>query len=276
MTPFLKCKDHTLSQEVFELHQSAEGDMLVTYPVPDNLAKYYESTDYISHTDAKSSVLDWVYQWVKSYSLKRKERLLSRVLNGEKELLDIGAGTGDFLLHCKNQGWQVSGVEPNASARGLAQKKGMALYENLASVSNKKFQAITLWHVLEHLPDLHNDITRIHDLLETHGTLVVAVPNYKAYDAEKYGTYWAAFDVPRHLWHFSQAAIKRIFESKGFQLLETKPMPFDAYYVSLLSEKYKTGKQRWWAAFLSGWTSNARAKRSGEYSSLIYILQKAK
>jgi 2-polyprenyl-3-methyl-5-hydroxy-6-metoxy-1,4-benzoquinol methylase len=276
MTPFLKCKDHTLTQEVFELHQVAEGDMLVTHPVPDNLAKYYESIDYISHTDAKNSVLDWVYQWVKSYSLKRKERLLCHVLSGDKNLLDIGAGTGDFLLHCKNQAWQVSGVEPNAAARGLAQRKGIALYEDLASVSTKKFQAITLWHVLEHLPDLYNDIARIYDLLETDGVLVIAVPNYKAYDAKKYGAYWAAYDVPRHLWHFSQAAIKRIFESRGFRLLETKPMPFDAYYVSLLSEKYKTGKQRWWAAFRSGWTSNAKAKRSGEYSSLIYILQKAK
>ena len=274
MNFYLNCKDHSISKEEFSLEHDSELDMLLTKPIPSNLEAYYESEVYISHTDSKSSLTDYIYQWVKSYSLKKKVALINEYTN-TKQLLDVGAGTGDFLKVASKKGWQVSGVEPNVSAREKALAKGISLEESLESYKGQKFQVITLWHVLEHLPDLDKQIETIVSLLAKDGTLIIAVPNFKSYDAQYYKSFWAAYDVPRHLWHFSRTAIKKIFAKQNMELLKTKPMIFDAYYVSLLSEKYKTGKQRWIAAFTKGFVSNRKAKKSGEYSSLIYILKKS-
>jgi len=274
MKSYLKTKDYSISQEEFQLLYDEELDMLVTSPQPKNLEKYYESEVYISHTDSKKTLVDKLYQIVKSYSLKKKVSLLNSFNSSEKTLLDIGAGTGDFLATAKRQDWTVEGVEPNASARGKAKDKGVVLFSDLKEVSNNKFDVITLWHVLEHLPNLDKQIETIVSLLKENGTLVIAVPNFKSYDANYYGNFWAAFDVPRHLWHFSKNSIERIFATHKMQLVKTKPMLFDSFYVSLLSEKYKSGKQNIIKAFRTGLKSNIRGNRSKEYSSHVYILKK--
>ena len=275
LQPFLSCKDHTVSGEVYKVMINKEYDMLVTTPVPKNLASYYKSENYISHTDSKKSLLDKVYQIVKNTTLKRKLKLIDSFKTSSKNILDVGSGTGDFLKVCKNNSWSVFGVEPNLDARNIAAKKGITLQENLSEVKNIQFDVITLWHVLEHVEDLSTYISTLNKLLSKDGKLLIAVPNFKSEDANYYKEFWAAFDVPRHLWHFSQTSIFKLFSSENMIVEQTIPMKFDAYYVSLLSEKYKSGKMNPLKSFYRGFVSNLKANRSKEYSSLIYVLKKS-
>ena len=273
LTQFLNCKDYTVSGERFEVMENKEYEMLVTFPIPLDLGGYYKSDNYISHTDSKKRFFDKMYQTVKKYTLKRKLSLLNSFQTEAKTILDFGAGTGDFLKVCKNNNWIVSGVEPSLDARKIAQKKGIHLKENLAAVSNQKFDVISLWHVLEHVEDLKDTIRRLNSLLKPEGRIVVAVPNYKSYDAKYYKEHWAAFDVPRHLWHFSQTAIQKLFCEVEMVVAKKVPMKFDSYYVSLLSEKYKSGKLKPVNAFYKGFISNLKARTTSEYSSLTYVIK---
>jgi 2-polyprenyl-3-methyl-5-hydroxy-6-metoxy-1,4-benzoquinol methylase len=277
----ISCTDHTVSKEKFDLYKNQEYDILVTKPIPENIGSYYKSEDYISHTDSKKSLFDKVYQLVKNFTLNRKEKFINKILlyqnsefRSEKKLLDIGAGTGDFLKYCKEKDWQVFGTEPDLGARTIASKKGIFLEEELSNIGDTEFDIITLWHVLEHVEDLEEYIQKLKKLLSESGKLIIAVPNYKSYDANYYKSFWAAYDVPRHLWHFSQKGIEKLFSEFGFILENTKPMKFDCYYVSLLSEKYKTGKMNPFKGFYRGFLSNLKAKRNSEYSSLIYVFKK--
>ncbi|MEY8781504.1 class I SAM-dependent methyltransferase [Allomuricauda sp. XS_ASV26] len=274
MSLFLKTKDFSVSGEEFELHHDQDLDMLVTKPQPKNLDPYYESEDYISHTDAKNSFTDKLYQLVKSRNLKNKTQIVDNQINKSKKLLDIGAGTGDFVLAAEKQGFEAFGVEPNNKARELALKKGVGLSAKIEEINTNRFQAITLWHVLEHLPDLEKDIKTLVGLLEEDGVMVIAVPNFKSFDANHYGSFWAGYDVPRHLWHFSKTAIAKIFAAHQMELVKIRPMLFDAFYVSMLSEKYKGNKLYLIKAFFIGLWSNLSAIFTKEHSSLIYILKK--
>ncbi|WP_348718293.1 class I SAM-dependent methyltransferase [Tenacibaculum sp. 190130A14a] len=274
LEPLLNCIDYTVSKESYEVMYNQTYDLLVTSPVPSNLDKYYQSELYISHTDSKKTLFDKIYQLVKNYSLKKKLKLINSFNTQEKDILDIGAGTGDFLKTCVNDNWNITGVEPSKKARTIALEKDINLEEKLTDIENKKFDVITLWHVLEHVPNLFEYIEVLKELLKPNGKLIIAVPNYKSYDAIYYKEHWAAFDVPRHLWHFSKKSIQKIFSQYGFQLENILPMKFDSYYVSLLSEKYKTGKSNPIKAFYLGFKSNLKAKKTKEYSSHIYILKK--
>ena len=273
LTKLLNCKDNTVSGDYFEVMVNTEYEMLVTYPVPKNIEDYYKSEAYISHTDSKKTFFDKSYQVIKNHTLKQKLILLNSFKSSSKSVLDFGAGTGDFLKICKNNNWQVLGIEPSAEARENAVKKGVHLKENLLDVTNQKFDVITLWHVLEHVENLKSTIKVLKSLLQPEGRIVVAVPNYKSYDAAFYKEHWAAYDVPRHLWHFSQKAIHKLFLEAEMIVEETLPMKFDSYYVSLLSEKYKTGKSNPIKAFYRGFLSNRSAKSTTEYSSLIYVIK---
>lgn len=274
MKLFLKTKDYSISGESFDLLWDSNLDMLVTQPVPEDLAAYYESADYISHTDASQSFMDKLYQSVKRRNLKSKIQLIKNQIDNIESVLDFGAGTGDFLATAQSAGIEVAGIEPNRAARQRAKQKGIALHENLEALTKKSFDAITLWHVLEHVPNLDEQITQLKALLKDEGCMVIAVPNFKSFDAKHYGGYWAAYDVPRHLWHFSQSAISKIFDRYGMVVKEIKPMWFDAFYVSMLSEKYKGNKWHLPMGFLVGAWSNIRAMFTKECSSLIYVLQK--
>ena len=274
LQPFLNCKDYTVSGEFYQVMINNEYDMLVTNPVPGNLAKYYKSEDYISHTDSKESLFDKVYQAVKNVTLKRKLKLINSFETKVKNILDVGAGTGDFLKVCKSNSWKVSGIEPSLEARNIANKKGVNLQENLSEFKNTQFDIITLWHVLEHVENLSEYISTLHNLLADDGRLIIAVPNFKSYDANYYKEFWAAFDVPRHLWHFSQTSIFKLFSEVNMVVEKTIPMKFDGYYVSLLSEKYKYGKMNSLNFFYRGFVSNLKARSTKEYSSLIYVLKK--
>lgn len=274
-TKYLTTKDYLVSGETFHLLFDPELEMLRTEPQPaeDKLADYYESEEYISHTDGGRGIMDFLYQLVKKWSLSRKLRLIQKENGGVGSLLDVGAGTGDFLLGAKTKGWKVEGVEPNPKALRLAAEKGLSLESSLAQLQDGPFDVITLWHVLEHMPHLEQTVLELSRLTKAKGTLIIAVPNFKSFDAQHYGKYWAAYDTPRHLWHFSQESLKILFEDH-FELKYRLPMIFDSFYVSFLSEKYKTGKKFSLKGFWIGLISNIKAKRSKEYSSHIYCFKK--
>lgn len=273
---FLTLRDYSVSQEEFKLYHDQELDLLITKPIPDlgNLARYYESEDYISHTDGARSLFEKLYQLVKGITLRRKLHLINGLTNQKGVLVDFGAGTGDFALIAKEGGWNVIGFEPNSKARLLAENKGIQFIDTTASMDDHSVDVITLWHVLEHVPDINSQIKEFKRVLKPRGKIVVAVPNFKSYDAGYYGCYWAAYDVPRHLWHFSRSAVRQIFQKEEMKLVRTLPMVFDAFYVCLLSEKYKSGKMSFVKAFLLGLKSNWKALKTGEYSSQIYVIEK--
>jgi len=276
---YITLKDHSVSKEEFQLLYNKELDMLVTFPEPkgEKLSAYYKSEDYISHTDTKRNLLEYAYHYVRGISLKRKLKLINSFKSESKTLLDIGCGTGDFLETALKGGWQITGIEPDEDARKIANSKtNDAAFETkaLENLESNSFDVITLWHVLEHLPDLEKQTVLLKSLLKPNGTLVIAVPNYKSYDAEYYKNFWAAYDVPRHLWHFSKTSISELFKRENMKLIKTLPMKFDAYYVCLLSEKYKSGFMNPFKAFWVALRSNHKASKNNEYSSLIYVLKK--
>ena len=275
---YLKLKDYSVSGESFELLYDASRELLYTHPKPlqSKLSNYYPNTNYISHTNQRNSLFDLLYHVVRFVSVCRKLRLLKPHKPKQGRLLDIGAGTGYFLRAAKKRGWFVMGIEPNLSARTLANLKAPNTVfdaETLQTLPEKSFDVITLWHVLEHLPNLEEDVKTFQKLLKPNGRIVVAVPNFQSFDADYFKAYWAAYDVPRHLWHFSQSAISKAFSKVQMETESTRPLVMDAYYVSLLSNKLKTGSYRILNSLWIGFLSNLKAVRSGEYSSLIYVLK---
>lgn len=282
----LRCLDHTVSNEKFHLEWDSQFEMYITSPRPDDneLGKYYASDAYISHTDSKGTLIEKLYQFVKNFTIKGKVNLIDSFRSEEKSILDIGCGTGDFLVACQKNGWEVQGIEPNEKAGKIALKKlhlkndaikEKIIFNDIQELTdrNKKYDVICMWHVLEHVSNLREYIEYLKGLLKSNGTLLIAVPNFKSFDAQYYQEFWAAYDVPRHLWHFSKKSINLLFEKVDLKVIKILPMKFDSFYVSLLSEKYKNGKSNFLKAFYIGSLSNYKAMRSKEYSSLIYIIK---
>jgi len=275
---YLTVKDHSVSGEIFQLLRDETFDLLKTHPQPalENLGRYYESDDYISHTDGKRSFFEKIYHAVKQKALRDKINLLQQFKPSKGELLDIGAGTGDFLVVAKNNNWNITGIEPSEKAKGIANNKGIPFTGSIQDVESHSKDVITMWHVLEHVPDVRLQISELKRVLKEDGVVFIAVPNFNSDDAKYYGEYWAAYDAPRHLWHFSKTAIKKLFAEQEMELANILPMKFDSFYVSLLSEKYKTGKMKFISGFWRGLVSNIKAGKNMEYSSHIYVLKNAK
>jgi 2-polyprenyl-3-methyl-5-hydroxy-6-metoxy-1,4-benzoquinol methylase len=272
---FITVKDFSVSGESFSLLLNEEYQLLKTHPQPtlDRLGMYYEFDDYISHTDGKRTLFEKMYHFIKRRAIKNKLRLIEQHQPVKGKILDIGAGTGDFLLEAKNKNWETVGVEPNEKAKSIAINKGVLFADTIEKLESNSFDVITLWHVLEHVPDVAHQVAELKRLLKPSGTLIIAVPNFNSFDANYYKTFWAAYDVPRHLWHFSKTAIEKLFDKQNMNLVAVKPMWFDSYYVSLLSEKNKTGKMNFINGLAIGFVSNVVGIFKNEYSSHIYILK---
>ncbi len=278
------CQDFTYSQKKFTIQKCTGCQLLLTNPRPNvnSLSEYYNSQVYISHTSKASNVFDAIYLKARSYTLNWKFTLISK-LKSIGTLLDYGCGTGEFLLTMNSHGWKTKGVEPSKPARDKANNLGSSehphVFENLAEISNNKFDVITLWHVLEHISDPNELLLKLKRKLNDDGLMFVAVPNYKSFDARHYRQYWAAYDVPRHLWHFSKDNMEAILLKNNLILDKVVPMKLDAYYVSLLSEKYKNGNTYSLLspikALVNAWRSNAKAKSGNTHSSHIYIARHA-
>ena len=277
----LTCVDHYATGEVFHLCRCRECGFLLTqdFPPETEIGRYYATPDYISHSDTKKGLMNSLYHRVRKYMLKRKARLVVHESHRkEGRLLDIGTGTGYFAATMQRQGWQVEAVEKDEGARRFA-REHFALQVKpetaLRDYAPHSFDVITLWHVMEHLEHLNETWELLNTLLTEKGVLIVAVPNSSSFDACKYGAYWAAYDVPRHLWHFTPATIQRLASKHGFIMAERYPMPFDAFYISMLTERNMrrscavlrgavTGTMAWFSALV-------RKERS---SSMIYVFRK--
>lgn len=275
----LEAKDYTVSAEVFEIWHCSSCTHRFTQDVPvqEETGRYYQSTDYISHSETKKGLINSLYHIVRKKTLISKRKLIESVTGIKSgNILDIGCGTGSFILAMKENGWKVKGLEPDEAAR----KKGEQLYglqlEPIAEFFQlipQSFDVITMWHVLEHVHELHEYILQLKSLLKPGGNLLIAVPNYTSADARHYKEFWAAYDVPRHLCHFSPQSMQALIEKHEMKIETMKPMWFDSFYVAMLSEKYKSGKNNLFSAFFNGLISNLQAFRANcRCSSLIYII----
>jgi len=277
----LLAKDYTVSQQTFEIWECGNCSLRFTQNVPDggSIGKYYQSENYISHTNTKKGLVNSLYHMVRKQTLSDKRRLIQSA-TGLKQgrLLDIGAGTGAFAGHMQESGWEVTGLEPDETARALAgslHKVQLLSIGELYSLEAESYDAITLWHVLEHVHDLHPYLRQLSKLLKKGGRIFIAVPNYTSYDASAYQGAWAAYDVPRHLYHFSPDAMDSLISRHGLQLQVSQPMWYDSFYISMLSEKYKSGRNNTVKAVLTGLRSNIQAFiDKSKCSSLTYVIGK--
>lgn len=275
---FLSCKDYTASGKLFTIVSCNNCDFKFTNPRPsfEDINKYYEVPSYISHSNTKKGIINFLYHFARIYTLKKKIKLINS-FKLEKSLLDYGCGTGEFLKICSHEGWKTFGIEPNLQARNFAINYNKLIVEDenyLEQLKDGSFSVITLWHVLEHVHDLNGCIANLKRLLKKEGNLLIAVPNYLSYDAKVYGKFWAAYDVPRHLYHFSSETMEKLFKKHGLYIKKILPMKFDSFYISLLSEKNKKGT--FIKALFNGIKSNYLANKNCNYSSLIYIIEKHK
>lgn len=271
---FLICMDHTVSGESFALSTCTKCNLILTNPrpTPDNLDKYYDSEEYISHSNRGTTLINSIYKIVRRYTLHSKYKLLRSYTKGKK-ILDYGCGTGHFLAHLSKKGYEVYGYEPSQRAKNTIKSGKINFIEDLTK-DNETYDVITAWHVIEHVPDPKKTLKILKKKLSQNGYMLIAVPNMNSFDAQHYQEHWAAYDVPRHLYHFNQKSFGKLIEKCKLTLIDTLPMRFDAYYVSMLSEKYQNNKSNFFRALKIGYQSNLNAKKTSEYSSLIYVLKK--
>ncbi len=271
------CKDNLVSAESFAITECLSCGLLFTNPRPgkDTIAKYYNSAQYLSHNKS-GTLLGRLYTTAQRYTLWSKYRLVSSLPLNTKKLLDYGCGTGGFLSYMKTKGWQTVGIEPAGQARVQAEQQGLKVYPDIdaASAAESKPEVITLWHVLEHVHDLNETIKRLRKLLAKGGYLIVAVPNIGSWDATYYQQHWAAFDVPRHLYHFRDHTLIELLKNHKLTFIKKYPMYLDSFYVSILSEGYKTGRQNLPKSIINGCKSNIYGYKTGQYSSMIYLFKK--
>jgi protein-L-isoaspartate O-methyltransferase len=277
----LTCTDYYATKETFDIYRCDDCHFTFTQgvPVEAEIGRYYASPDYISHSDTRKGAMNTIYHWVRSIMLRRKARLVQR-MSGKNDgrLLDIGTGTGYFPHEMQCQGWTVDAMEKNAQARTFAKEHfGLDVMAEDAwdELKGRPYDVITLWHVMEHLEHLDATWDRLAQLLDKDGTLIIAVPNCSSYDAKIYGNQWAAYDVPRHLWHFTPATIEAFGQRHGFRLTACRPMPFDAYYVSMLSEKDMHHSCSFWRGLINGFRCQLHTLGNKKLSSsMIYIFRK--
>ncbi len=276
----LEIKDVSISQEYFIITKCLGCGFLITSPRPDanSIGKYYLSEKYISHSGGRKTIIDRIYFLAQILTMRWKYNLIrSYKLKGE--ILDYGCGTGAFLNFLQERKWEITGVEPSENARIKAESfLQIKVHQSLDSIIQKKFDVITLWHVLEHIHDLENSLQKIKELLKDDGMIFIAVPNYESADAQKYKEHWAAYDVPRHLWHFSKTTIEKLLIKHKLKLQEIKPMKLDSFYVSILSEGYRNPTHSKMVngikGIINGLKSNLAGNKEMNYSSLIYVIKK--
>lgn len=277
--PFLRCEDYTVSRETFQIVNCKNCGFKFTNPRPEEsqLGKFYKSEEYVSHSNTNKGFINSTYQSVRKYTLLKKLQLISKYFKTGK-ILDIGCGTGEFLNTCKNAKWITIGIEPDNDARQMAIKNfelDVRDESELKNLSDQSFDVISMWHVLEHVPKLNERIEELKRLIKPNGIIIIAVPNCDSLDAKIYTEFWAAYDLPRHLYHFTPKDIESIFRKHSMKVFRILPMIFDSFYVSMLSEKYKFGKINYARAFTNGLRSNLAALKTGKtYSSQIYLIRK--
>ncbi|MCX6330261.1 MAG: class I SAM-dependent methyltransferase [Bacteroidia bacterium] len=278
---YLLTRDYFLSRETFKLVKCSGCGFIFTQDHPDanNIDRYYASDDYISHNESATGFLNNLYRLSRRLMLKRKRAIVKNFTGLRKgTILDTGSGTGHFLSVMKEAGWTAKGVEINDKAREFSVSTfGLEVIspEQLSSLPSGSFDCITLWHVLEHFEEPFRYASEILRLLKPGGSCILALPNCQSFDAEHYKEFWAAYDVPRHLWHFTPVTLGIFAEKTGFNLKCTKSLPPDVFYISSLSEKYKGSNLSLIAGMINGlWFSLKSIFNKNRSSSLIYFIKK--
>ena len=275
----IKLKDHFLTKESFNIVKCNSCGFLYTNPRPEEneILKYYKSAEYLSHSKQKVSITSIVYNLVKNYSLKAKHKTIIKY-KAKGSILDVGCATGEFLNYLQSKGWHTTGIEPTPEPREFAKQQfnlNVLDTSDFERLSTDYFDVVTMWHVLEHIHRIDYQLDQVLRVIKPDGTLLIALPNHLSWDAERYKEHWAAYDVPRHLYHFSPATFKKLITRLNLIVDDIIPMKFDSFYVSLLSEQYQESGSKYLNAVFNGLRSNSHAKKSsGNYSSLIYILRK--
>lgn len=271
----MKVKDLFLSQETFELTETNIPGILKTFPVPTNLEKYYESKEYISHHQDSGSLKEKIYKFAQSFNLNYKRNIVAKETFKNARVLDFGCGAGQFIKYIEDD-FETFGFEPNKDARNAALRKvkKTKIISDINEVEDNSIDVITLWHVFEHIDNQEYILNLFYNKLKSNGLLIIAVPNHTSYDAHYYKEFWAAYDVPRHVFHFSKKGMEKLFNNENWKLKKIKPLLLDSYYISLVSEKYKKNPFSWIKGGIVGAISNFKASKTGEFSSLIYIIEK--
>lgn len=270
-------KDDFLTKEDFHICECLNCGLLYTMPRPpkEKIGDYYKSEEYYSHQENKKGFIPKLYEAVKKVNLKHKYGMATKGIQPGK-LLDIGCGVGDFIHTAETKGWECTGVEPSEDAQNIARQRIKACIiqsQDLEKLEDESFDIITMWHVLEHVDNLKWQVEQLHRLVKPNGRIVIAVPNYKSYDGQFYKEKWAAYDVPRHLNHFNKQTITKIFKANGLTLTKTNKLRWDAYYISFMSEQYKIHQFPLIRGIYRGIISNCKARRTGEWSSRVYIFE---
>ena len=279
-SPFLNCVDHLVSIETYSIVSCDNCGLRFTNPRPTSqrIHQFYRSEKYVSHSNVTKGVVNFLYQKVRKHTIRKKIQFINSLSPEQRNILDIGCGTGEFLNACKQSGWNTKGFEPNDTARDYAikhYKLAVINKQELLSLPENSFDIITMWHVLEHVHDLEQRMKEVYRLVKPNGTVIIAVPNCLSLDAELYKENWAGYDVPRHLYHFTPNTITQLVHNFGMNVVKMLPMKFDSYYVSMLSEKYKNGSNNYLKAIWNGWQSNNQARKDpAKWSSLIYLITK--
>ncbi len=275
----MKIKDYFLTQEIFEIQETEIAGILKTSPIPKNLDKYYKSNKYISHHQDSGSIKEKMYKFFQKFNLNYKRNILASEIGIGLKILDYGCGTADFVKFLEDE-YITYGYEPNEEAKNFAKQKSPKTIfvsdPELKEIPDGSLNIITLWHVFEHIEDREKALATFYKKLKpTGGLLIIAVPNHTSYDGQKYKEFWAAYDVPRHIWHYSKRGMEKFLYRKEWRLRKIKPLHLDAYYISMLSEKYKKNPLFWLWGMVQGAISNFKAVKTGEFSSLIYIIEKS-
>ena len=274
--------DHSISGEPFAVIDCTTCGFRFTNPRPDQrtVGSYYQSDNYYSHSSTSKTIVSRLYKLARRWGVRNKHKII-RSVQPKGRVLDVGCGTGEFLAYLMSRGYLVDGVEPNQTAREQAiANHGIQVVANTDQIPGyEQFQVITLWHVLEHVPDLRATLKKIFTQLASDGTLLIAVPDRGSWDAKHYGTFWAAWDVPRHFYHFRQTDIQALLREHGFLLVATKRMWMDAFYIAILSEGYSGASRP--VALIKGlmvgaWSNLASMLSGGPTSSSLYVARKAK
>ena len=271
----MKVKDHFLTQEEFEIKETTIAGIYKTSPVPENLSKYYDSKDYISHHQDSGRLKEKLYKFLQNFNLNYKRKILVDFVGLNKKILDYGCGAGEFVKYIERD-FVTFGFEPSESAKQYAIDKVQqtTIIDNLDFINDGTLDAITLWHVFEHVENQDEMLNKFHSKLKENGVLIIAVPNPTSYDALKYKEFWAAYDVPRHIYHFSKSGMEKLMNNENWKIKKIKPLLLDSFYISMLSEKYQKSALSWVKGMIFGLISNIKASKTGEYSSLIYIIEK--
>lgn len=271
----MKIKDHFLSQEIFEIKETETPGVYITYPVPKDLNRYYESKEYISHHQDSSSLKEKLYKFLQRFNLNYKRNILVKFLPRDSKILDYGCGAGEFLKFIEED-YHTLGFEPNSDAREAARQKVQKteIISDINSVKDGSLDAITLWHVFEHIDNQEDILNLFYNKLKNNGLMIIAVPNPSSDDARRYKEFWAAYDVPRHIYHFERTGMVKLMNNENWQIKNIKPLLLDSYYISMLSEKYKKSPLFWIKGMFYGAVSNLKASKTGDFSSLIYIIEK--